>query len=338
MKQSRMRFDVESLWYRPRPGFLVRALLPFSWLFGVVTAIRRACYRYHIFPTKRLPVPVIIVGNITAGGTGKTPCVIALAKYLAEAGYHPGIVSRGVGGKRRREPLIISRDTSVVDAGDEAVLLARQTNCPVVTGVDRVAAAAALLAKFPDCDVIISDDGLQHYRLARDVEIAVIDGSRHVGNECLLPAGPLRESRRRLNDVDYVIVNNGSFEHANAYHMKIEAREWVSLTNQHPLTDIHEVHAVAGIGNPRKFFQYLRQYGYQVIEHIFPDHYQFQAHDFRFNDNLPVVMTEKDAVKCEKFADSRMWYVPISAALDDGFLDALKSKLQGEISEKFSKA
>lgn len=333
-----MRFDIESLWYRPRLGLLTRTLLPFSWLFGVVTAIRRACYRYHIFPSKRLPVPVIVVGNITLGGTGKTPCVIALAKHLTETGYHPGIVSRGVGGKRHREPLIVSRDTSVVDAGDEAVLLARQANCPVVTGVDRAAAAAALLAKFPDCDVIISDDGLQHYRLARDVEIAVIDGSRYFGNDCLLPAGPLRESRKRLNDVDYVIVNHGSYEHANAYQMKIEARDWVSLTNQQPLSDLNKVHAVAAIGNPGKFFQSLRQKGYDVIEHVFPDHYPFQAHDFNFNDNLPVVMTEKDAVKCKDFADSRMWYVPISAAFEDGFLNALKMKLQGEISEKFSKA
>jgi tetraacyldisaccharide 4'-kinase len=338
MKQSLMRFDVESLWYRPRLGLLAGALLPFSWLFGMVTAIRRACYRYHIFPSKRLPVPVIVVGNITVGGTGKTPCVIALAKHLTETGYHPGIVSRGVGGKRHREPLIVSHDTSVVDAGDEAVLLARQANCPVVTGADRAAAAAALLAKFPDCDVIISDDGLQHYRLVRDIEIAVIDGSRYFGNDRLLPAGPLRESRRRLNDVDYVIGNNGNFEHANAYQMEIQARDWVSLTNHHPLTDIHKVHAVAGIGNPRKFFQYLRQRGCHVIEHVFPDHYQFQAHDFHFNDDLPVVMTEKDAVKCEKFADSRMWYVPISAVLDDRFLDSLKTQLQGEISEKYSKA
>lgn len=337
MKQSRMRFDVDNLWYRPRPGLLMGALLPFSWLFGVVTSIRRAFYRYHIFSSKHLPVPVIVVGNVTVGGTGKTPCVIALAKHLTESGYHPGIVSRGVGGKSRRGPLIISRNTSVIDAGDEAVLLARQANCPVVTGVDRAAAGEVLLEKFPDCDVIISDDGLQHYRLVRDIEIAVIDASRNFGNGCLLPAGPLRESRSRLNDVDYVIVNGGSLKHARAYQMNIKARDWVSLSNQNSLGDISKVHAVAAIGNPRKFFQYLSEKGCHVIEHVFPDHYQFQARDFDFKDNLPVVMTEKDAVKCMGFADSRMWYVPISAVLDKGFLDAITIQLQGEKSEKLSK-
>lgn len=325
-----MQFDVRN-WYRPHLNFITSILLPFSLMYRFIVRLRRSCYQYQILPTHRFHVPVIVVGNVTVGGTGKTPCVIALTKYLSTIGYHPGIVSRGVGGKLHRKPQIIVSGSLAKDVGDEAVLLARKSACPVVVGVDRVAAVAVLLKAYPDCNIVVSDDGLQHYRLGRDIEVAVVDGSRYFGNGYLLPAGPMREPRSRLRDVDFIVVNGGELE--NAYQMHVVPQECVNLSTQSRVGSGElksgRCHAVAGIGNPDKFFQNLRELGYQIIEHAFPDHHPFTVNDFNFGDTLPILMTEKDAVKCEDFADDRMWCMPISSDLDSRLLDGVKSKLQG---------
>lgn len=328
MKHLQMQFN-KGHWYRRHLSLLTAMLLPFSWLFGVLAAARRFGYRSKIIRSHRFNIPIIVIGNITVGGTGKTPCVVTLAQYFLANGFRPGIVSRGVGTIRHQKPFIVRPETSAAQAGDEAILLARHGQCPVVVCVDRVAAVKAMLQHYPACNLILSDDGLQHYRLQRDVEIAVIDGVRFFGNGQLLPAGPMREPLRRLAKTDYRIVNGGVMDGAS--QMMIEPKSWISvLTNEHrevrPVNS-EKVHAVAGIGHPDKFFNLLREFGYEVIAHPFPDHHLFSAADFDFGDGLPVLMTEKDAVKCEKFADRRMWYLQIAAKLDETFLEQLKSRV-----------
>jgi tetraacyldisaccharide 4'-kinase len=329
MKQYLMRL-AEVNWYRSSLTPLTCALLPLSWLFGCIIALRSWCYRRHIFNSHRFNVPVIVVGNLAVGGTGKTPCVISLAKHLIALGYRPGIVSRGVGGSHH-QPCVVRSDSLAQDVGDEAVLMARNSYCPVVVGRDRVAAVASLLQHFPECNVVLSDDGLQHYRLVRDIEIAVVDGARLFGNECLLPAGPLREPLSRLDGVDLVVVNGGELD--NAYRMTLKPLSLVSLTDKSLNIDIGNlkgrVHAIAGIGNPDRFFNLLRQLGYEVIEHAFPDHYAFSARDLSFGDKLPVLMTGKDAVKCEQFADNHMWYLDVVATFENDFFDHFVVRLQG---------
>lgn len=325
-----MRFE-EKNWYQSRLNLMTGALLPLSWMFGAVAAVRRACYRHQILKSYRLTVPVVVVGNITVGGTGKTPCVIALAKYFSSIGYHPGIISRGVGLIRHHRPYYVTKNSSPAEAGDEAVLLSRHSECPVMLCVDRVAAARELLQKFPECDLIISDDGLQHYRMQRDIEIALVDGSRYFGNGCLLPAGPLRETLSRLAEVDFVVVNGGELQ--NASKMMLQSGRLLPVQQSAHQCDAASlkndtVHAVAGIGNPGKFFDYLRDHEYQVIEHAFADHHAFTADDLRFDDGFPIIMTEKDAVKCERIADERMWYLPVTAVFDQNFLEQLKIKLK----------
>ena len=330
MKQSLMRL-AEVNWYRPNLTPLTCALLPLSWLFGCIIALRSWCYRRNIFNSHRFNVPVIVIGNIAVGGTGKTPCVISLAKHLIALGYRPGIVSRGVGGSHH-QPCIVRSDSLAREVGDEAVLMARNSYCPVVVGRDRVAAVESLLQHYPDCNVVLSDDGLQHYRLARDIEIVVVDGTRLFGNACLLPAGPLREPLSRLDGVEFLVVNGGELD--CAYHMTLKPISLVSLIDKTNNIDINSqskgrVHAVAGIGNPDRFFNLLRQLGYEVIEHAFPDHYAFSAGDLKFGDELPVLMTGKDAVKCEEFADNNMWYLDVAATLENNFFDHLVVRLQG---------
>jgi tetraacyldisaccharide 4'-kinase len=330
MKQFSMQFDAK-YWYRPRLTMLTAALLPLSWLFGVGAAARRWCYRHGLIKSYRFDLPVIVVGNLTVGGTGKTPCVLALAKYLTTHGYHPGIVSRGVGGCYHVTPCLVRHDSSVAEVGDEAVLLARNSQCPVVICIDRVAAVNALLSHFPDCDVVICDDGLQHYRLNRFIEIAIIDGLRYFGNGRLLPAGPLREPCSRLANVDFAVINGGALN--GAYQMTIEPKELVSVKDKScraPIGSLQAgmVHAVAGIGHPDKFFNLLRANGYEIIEHVFPDHHPFISSNLDFGDALPILMTEKDAVKCEKFADNRMWYLDVSATLDTKLLNGVIDKLR----------
>jgi tetraacyldisaccharide 4'-kinase len=213
--------------------------------------------------------------------------------------------------------------------GDEPVLIAKRAACPVVVGRDRVAAVQSLLAQFP-CDVVISDDGLQHYRLDRQMEVVVVDGRRRFGNQRLLPAGPLREPVSRLQEVDVVVAQHQAL--AGEYLMTLVGRELVSLALPEQPVALAEfshrtVHAVAAIGHPAGFFAALREAGFTVIEHVFPDHYRYEAQDFMFGDDLPIVMTEKDAVKCQAFADARFWYLPVSAEVDAGFLNSMVNKL-----------
>lgn len=313
-------------WYARSPWLVL--LTPLSLLYRLVISLRRSVYRTGIFPRTRVPLPVIVVGNITVGGTGKTPLVAWLAAYLRGKGYRPGIISRGYGGGASNWPQQVRPDSDPAAVGDEAVLLATTTRCPMAVAPDRVAAASALI-EHTDCDVILSDDGLQHYALQRDIEIAVIDGVRRFGTGFLIPAGPLREPASRLQSVDLVVVNGLGGEGEHTMSMKQgDAHNLLDPDRACPLSDFRyqTVHAVAAIGNPERFFRSLRQAGLQLQTHTFPDHHPFQPADIHFGDGRPVLMTEKDAVKCRHFAVDSDWYVPVEARMSDDFcacLDAL---------------
>jgi tetraacyldisaccharide 4'-kinase len=307
-----------SLWYGSHP--LSFALLPLSALFRVVVSVRRFAYYSGVLRTHKLPVPVIVVGNITVGGTGKTPLVIWLVEALRAAGHRPGVVSRGYGGDAAVWPQPVTADSDPAKVGDEPVLIARRAACPVVVAPQRVAAARRLIADYA-CDVVVCDDGLQHYALRRDAEIVVIDGERRLGNGRCLPAGPLRETAARLRSVDLTVVNGAALP--GECRMQLSGSVARSLAGPPRERDLGEwrgstVHGVAGIGNPGRFFGHLRGQGLKVVEHPFPDHHRFQAEDLSFGDDLPVIMTEKDAVKCRDFAGPLHWYVPVSARIDDG--------------------
>ncbi len=317
-----MILNLQRHWYCRSLTWLTLLLLPFSYLFRLIVFLRLFFYKHQFIKTQHFPVPIIVIGNLTVGGTGKTPIVIWLADFLKTQNWRPGIISRGFGGSKQTTPFVVKEHSDPKVVGDEAILLVRKSECPVVICADRVAAAKKLL-EITDCNVILSDDGLQHYRLARDIEIAVLDGDRQLGNGFLMPAGPLRESQARLNQVDFVIQQGGS-ENEKYYHMQVKGNELVSLAN--PKTHIPvahfkntSVHAVAGIGNPQRFFASLREQGLQIIEHVFPDHYLYEKKDFNFPDTLPIVMTEKDKVKCESWADERFWYLPVVATIDESF-------------------
>jgi len=300
-----------------------RVLLPLSALYCTAAVARRLAWRSGLRRAFRAPVPVIVVGNLTVGGTGKTPLVIWLARFLRRSGFRPGVVSRGYGGRARRWPQQVRADADPVMVGDEALVIARHSGCPMAVGPDRVAAVEALLAH-SDCDIIISDDGLQHYRLGRTVEIATVDGRRRLGNGHCLPAGPLREPASRLGRVDFVVVKGGQGMGADEYPMHYEGDTLVNLRDENrtrPLAELRgrRVHAVAGLGDPAGFFDRLREAGLEVEPHSFPDHHAYIGADLAFGDDLPVVMTEKDAVKCTRYARDHMWYLPVEARLPDHF-------------------
>lgn len=292
-------------------------LTPLSAAYGAISGSKRLLYAHGVCRPVQIPRPVVVVGNLTAGGTGKTPLVCWLAARLGELGFAPGVVTRGYGGTSRTVRLVSATDDPA-QVGDEPVLLARRTGVPVAAGVERPAAARLLVEA--GCDVIVSDDGLQHYALARDCEILVVDGERRFGNGRLLPAGPLREPLARLSHADAVVLNGGTSVLDGALRMRLEAGEAVSLDGRRsrPLAQFAglEVHAVAGIGHPERFFELLRSVGISVIRHALPDHARIAPRDIRFDDSRPVLMTEKDAVKCVRDADERHWYVPVSACFD----------------------
>lgn len=309
---------LEQSWYS-KSGLTV-FLRPISWLYISIAVVRRVLYRLSILNATRLPVPVIIVGNITVGGTGKTPLVIWLANYLKQAGFKPGIISRGYGGNARRWPQQVRPDADPVMVGDEALVIARRTRCPMAVGPDRVAAAEALL-QHAAIDVIISDDGLQHYALERTIEIAVVDGVRRLGNGFCLPAGPLRECKGRLHSVDFIVTNGSAVQ--EEYAMRYVGDTAVNLCNrtEKPLADFKpaQVTAIAGIGNPDRFFNFLRVHGIRLVSMAFPDHHYFQHDELGIPPSEILMMTEKDAVKCERFAQPNWWYVPISVELPSEF-------------------
>jgi tetraacyldisaccharide 4'-kinase len=317
----------DRVWYRRHP--LALLLLPLSWLYRLIIALRRGAYRFGMMRTRRFAVPLIVVGNITVGGTGKTPLVIWLAQHLREKGLRPGIVSRGYGGRARHWPQQVRPDSDPAAVGDEAVLLAARTRCPMCVGPDRPAAVEALL-RHTDVNIVISDDGLQHYALGRDIEIVVIDGQRRFGNGWLLPAGPLREPRSRLTAADMTVVNGtaGQGEHA----MVLCRPVLMSLDGQRQgtLDELRDqpVHAVAGIGHPERFFEMLRAHGLSVTSHGFPDHHAFSAADLRFDDDHPVLMTEKDAVKCRRLPCKNCWVVQVDAQPDAAFVHRLAMSLE----------
>lgn len=304
-------------WYGPGPIWL---LVPLTGLFIVLSAVRRFCYRHGILRIVRLPVPVIVVGNLTAGGTGKTPLVIWLSQALQAQGYCPGIVTRGHGGKSRHWPLPVTPASSVAEAGDEALLLARTTGLPVMSGPDRVAAARQLLQDF-SVNVIVSDDGLQHYRLGRDLQIVMLDGERGFGNGWQLPAGPLREPAAAIKNADMVVCKGrlpaGLDAPPHTAIMRLSLTQAVRLHDglTQPLANFRgrSVHSVAGIGHPEQFFAALVAEGIQVEPHALPDHARLSRHAVVFDDAKPVLMTEKDAVKCEGFNLPDHWYVPAHA-------------------------
>ena len=268
-----------------------------------------------------MPVPVVMVGNLTVGGTGKTPLVTWLVTFLKESGYRPGVIARGYKGRARHWPQQVRADSDPLAVGDEAVLLAGCCGCPIAVAPDRVAAARALL-EHSDCDLIVCDDGLQHYALKRDIEIAVIDGVRRIGNGYCLPAGPLREPSGRLAEVDLVVVNG--LGRRGEYPMKMRAGRVINLDQKLESRDLssfarQSVHAVAGIGNPERFFVSLRQAGMLLEEHVFPDHHAYTAANLDFGDDRPVMMTEKDAVKCRNLCLTNAWYVPVTIEMTAEF-------------------
>ena len=314
---------LQDAWYKEM--YISSFFMPISMLYDDAMRFRRFLYRIRILKKTKLPVPVIIVGNITVGGTGKTPVTLWLAKFLKQQGYKPGIISRGYGGNSETWPQLVMDQSDPEQVGDEAVLMKKRADCSVAVGPERVEAARLLLEK-SDCNVIISDDGLQHYALERDIEIAVVDGDRRFGNGYTLPCGPLREPIERLQTVDFVLVNGGEIEE-NEYSMMVEGDIAVNLVTKEEklLTDFCLIpsHALAGIGNPNRFFDLLEKKGISLDCHAFLDHYQFTADDIKFNDDKPVLMTEKDAVKCVSFATEKHWYVRINATPQKQFVDKL---------------
>ncbi len=330
-----MSHPIEKHWAVNGP--VAFALWPLSWLYcGLARWRRKRLERERqpimnpSYPARR--VLVVVVGNITVGGTGKTPMVIWLEALLRAHGYTPGIVSRGYGGSKIQTAQRVTSSSDTREVGDESVVMARRTNSPVWVCADRRGAIEALLNHAPKTDIIISDDGLQHYRMPRDMEIVMVDGVKRFGNQLCLPAGPLRESMKRLEEVDFRVVT-GILAEEGEYTMDVEGTEVVNLahgTHVLPLSDFEgeEVHAVAGLGNPERFFHQLEQQGLRVQRHVFPDHHAFSARDLDFGDGKKVIMTEKDAVKCALFADEHHWYLPIKARPDAAFAPALIGRLK----------
>lgn len=340
-----------------RRGYLAWLLLPFSGLYYLLASLRSILFAQGILPSTRLPVPVIIVGNVFVGGTGKTPLTIWLVEALRAAGYSPAVISRGYGAENACPGLVVP-DSAPGSVGDEPLLIAQRTGCPVMVGRNRAAAGLALLAQHPEIDVILSDDGLQHYALQRDLEIVVSD-ERGNGNGWLLPAGPLREpaSRRR----DFTVVNG--VPHA-AFTMQGAGREgrrvfcmqlvgktaerladrsqWLTLAEmaataapsaENPVRRAVKIVAVAGIGNPARFFTLLRAAGLQFVALPLPDHYDFSGHFFTELDADIILMTEKDAVKCARIErlknDPRLWVVPVTACIDEALAQQIMEKCRG---------
>lgn len=331
-------------WWRNR-NLISWFFWPFSFIFGFIVAIRRQAYRWGIFKTYKSTLPIIVIGNISVGGTGKTPLVIALAEYLKQQHLRPAIISRGYKSQATEFPFLVTADTPVTLAGDEPLMMAQHTQCTVMIDPQRVRAVKALEAS-DEYDVIISDDGLQHYAMARDIEIIVVDGKRQFGNGFLMPAGMLREPISRINKVDIVVCNSETQTERQTLHQPLAA---LAKTNRYfnmflkpaqacslssdekfdlALLKHKRVHAIAGIGNPERFFNLLREYQIDVSEHPFPDHHVYTEADFAFRKDkfIPIIMTEKDAVKCKDLVYNA-WFVEVSAELPDGFYELVLHQL-----------
>ena len=333
---------IHRAWYGDSGWY--RILLPLSALYWLLSALRRFLYRAGLMRTRRATVPVIVIGNITAGGTGKTPVTVWLATELAKRGFSPGIVSRGYGGSKSGASMRVDARSDPAVVGDEPVLIAMRTGRPVVVDADRARGAAMLVQD--GADLVIADDGLQHYALARDYEICVVDGARGLGNRMLLPAGPLREPVSRIGEVDQVLVNGRLREQQNAMptgmqnaiEFRLVAKDAFRLNGSvtRPIEQFAgtTVHAVAAIGNPGRFFDMLRGHGMQVIEHAFPDHAPLRPGELDFADNFDILMTEKDAVKFSRQVADRFWYVPVDVRIDPvaaaPWLEQIESRMRNE--------
>ena len=340
MKNAAHRF-IQRVWYDGGRWFV--ALLPLAAIYWVLVALRRSLYRIGVLKTARAAVPVIVIGNITAGGTGKTPTTIWLSREMKARGFCPGIVSRGYGGSKSGASMRVDAESDPAVAGDEPVLIAMRTQCPVVVDADRARAANMLIED--GVDLIIADDGLQHYALGRDYEICVIDGSRVLGNGLLLPAGPMRETLGRIERVDQVLVNGRIALDSqalpagmqNAIEFSLVASEACRLNGSlsRPIDRFADttVHAVAAIGNPQRFFDLLRGHGLQVIEHAFPDHAPISRGVLDFADDFDILMTEKDAVKLGRELSDRYWYIPVDLEMDPQvsgpWLEQVESRMRG---------
>lgn len=323
-----MIMDPTPIWYGHHP--LSRLLLPLSWIYCAIMRARRLGYRGGWLRSHRLAVPVIIVGNLSVGGTGKTPLVLHLVALLKSLGWTPGILARGYGGRAEAWPQRVRPDSDPDLVGDEPVLLARRGGCLVVAGPDRVAAGEMAIEQ-GGCDILVSDDGLQHYRLARDLEIVLIDGARGFGNGHCLPAGPLREPPTRLKGVELILYKDGNGQGPS---MRLQSGAVVSLArpeSRRELADFRArpVRAVAGIGHPEGFFALLERAGLEIERLPFPDHHRYTEADLARWRGRPVIMTEKDAVKCATFGGEDLWYLPVEAVLDRDFEARLFSKLRG---------
>lgn len=332
--------SLENAWYRGA-GWLV-LLWPLSLLFRPLAALRRGYHR-SVSRLHKTPVPVIVVGNVSVGGTGKTPFIIGLGKALRKAGLRPGVISRGYLGKAPDYPFSVQPDSPVEQVGDEALLIARALDCPMVVDPDRVRALEKICADY-QCDVVLSDDGMQHYALPRDLEIAVIDGERLFGNGLCLPAGPLREPVSRLRSIPYLVVNGTPTQRelppelSRAHAMTLEPTYLTNLRTGSrkpfkgaPFNIGTTVHAVTGIGNPNRFFRLLSTLPYKITRHDFPDHHPFSEEDFAglaIDERQPVVMTEKDAVKCEAFAGPNFWYLAVDLKLTEQVMAQLVNDIR----------
>ena len=297
-------------------------LRPLSWTYRGVLWLRLGLYWLGLKRVYRAPVPVVVVGNVTVGGTGKTPLVIWLAHHFKSRGFKPAVVTRGYGGKARHWPQWVTAQSDPKQVGDEAVLIAERSLCPVVAGPNRVLAIKRLIQAH-SVNLILCDDGLQRLDFVHDLDIVVIDATRGFGNGLLLPAGPCREPPARKGRRDLTVYHGESAEAhlsmclAPTAWLKVDAKQ----STQKPLTEFmaQSAHAVAGIGNPQRFFDLLRALGVRVQEHAYPDHFAFTSSDFDFGDDRPVLMTEKDAVKCRKFTLANAWALQVEAVVDTRF-------------------
>ena len=307
-------------------------LAPLSWLFSLMSAVRRKILQ-RLYQGRRFSVPVAVVGNISVGGSGKTPLIIALVNALNKRGYTAGVVSRGYGGAANAYPLLVTSQTPVDQSGDEPLLIARLCGCPVVVDPDRVRAVEFLLHE-TCCDIVLSDDGLQHYRLHRDIEIAVVDAARGLGNGRMLPSGPLRESPSRLSQVDFVVLNGSGadigaeLDLVGAHHVELQALGLRHIASN-VLTPVDmwkggkKAHAVCGIGHPDRFAQTLTTLGFEVILSSVNDHQHLSSDDLTFGDDLPVIITSKDAVKYSGVIPENLWVLEVEMSISDDFVHSL---------------
>jgi tetraacyldisaccharide 4'-kinase len=328
-----MKKWLERQWYKKDASLFGLLMMPLDLLMALLVSIRILFYKIGFFSSWRSPVPAVIVGNVTVGGTGKTPLVLFLVDALKAKGYQPGIVSRGYGGSAQTG-MAVTVESSASLVGDEPLLMAMRADCPVWIGRNRPAVVQALLAANPQCDVIISDDGLQHYALQRDIEIAVVDGVRLYGNGAMLPVGPMREPLWRINSVDAVVINGGKADYlADAYLMRLNGERFYQLNNPSKTATAADfkgkaVHALAGVGNPSRFFNHLSQLGLSVVKHPFSDHHQFTWADLQIEEAEVILMTEKDAVKCRQFNLCNAWVLPVQAEVIGGLEDKVIEKIE----------